>query len=235
MLLAYLDESYDNTTYWIAALVADAASVAALGPDLDEVVKRASDSYGTSSTAELHGHALFHGKDHWESLALMPRARIGIYRDAFRAIASHPVKIVYRGVNIPKLRAKYKYPDHPHAVVLAHLLERIDDLAAESDELALVIADQVDQADAYRKRLWQFQQAAVSGYSRQLERIIDTIHFAPSMASRMVQGADLIVYLLSRMQGRRDLDERAKRANAALWEEVNALVIPTSGCWHPRR
>ena len=100
-------------------------------------------------------------------------------------------------MNRQRLVERYVYPEHPHSVVLMHLLERLDDYAAGEDELVLVIADEVDRADEYRRNLWVFQRASTTGYrSRQLKSILDTIHFAPSNASRLVQAADLILPLL---------------------------------------
>ncbi len=233
VLLAYLDESYDATTYWIVAVIVDEETVARLGPDLDQVVSDAAAKYGTSSSAELHGHALFHGKDDWERLVLMPRLRVAIYRSVFDTIASHPVTVVFRGVHVPGLNRRYRYPDHPHAVVLAHLLERIDDIAQSRMEYALVIADQVDQADSYRQHLWDLRQAGIQGYSRKLTQIIDTMHFVPSRASRPVQAADMIVYLKRRMHAGQDLDARAIRANDSLWGLIDDQIHPKSGCWYP--
>lgn len=123
--------------------------------------------------------------------------------------------------------------DHLHSVVLAHLLERLDERAEHQDQLVLVIADEVDEAAAYRRDLWRFQRFATAGYKpRQLKRIVDTIHFAPSKASRLVQSADLVAYLYRRMHARQDSDERAQRANAALWGRINSKVMHRH-CWHP--
>ena len=117
------------------------------------------------NTAELHGHALFHGKEDWEPVATMPRARIGVYNAAFDAIASTRAAILIRGVDLKRLENRYVYPDHPHAVVLSHLLERIDDHARIVEQDVLVIADQVDLADEYRKNLWRFQRFSTGGRS----------------------------------------------------------------------
>ncbi len=234
MLLCYVDESYNKERYWIAALLCPETEVSSLTEALDAVVTKAAKAYsGVDSKAELHGHSLFHGKDDWAPLALMPRARIGVYGDAFDAIAAHDVEVIVRGVDIPRLNNRYTYPDHPHAVVLSHLLERIDERAEAHKTLALVIADEVDQADEYRRNLWWFQRYETSGYrARQLTRIVDTIHFAPSRASRLVQGADLLAYMWFRIASGAERDERAVRANRALWAKVGQRVFQCH-CWRP--
>lgn len=234
MLLAYVDESYTATHYWIAALVCPEDTIAPLGQALDAVVEKAASTYqGISTRAELHGHRLFHGADDWAILKPMPRARIGVYNGALKAIGRSGSSIIIRGVHRKRLINRYTHPHHPHAVVLEHLLERVDEHAAVKNEHALVIADEVDQADQYRRALWFSQKYATSGYrSRQLSRVVDTLHFAPSEASRLVQAADLIAFMHTRITSGVDNDPRAVRANDALWARV-AGNVTHSRCWCP--
>lgn len=234
MLLAYVDESYTDGHYWMVALVCPEAAVIPLGSALDAVVGAASAAHpSVSPNAELHGYPLFHGEGEWAALKSMPRVRIGVYNSAFAAIGGSGARIIIRGVNRGRLEARYVRPKHPHAVVLEHLLERIDELAEERDELALVIADEIDQADTYRRKLWQFQRFATEGYrSRQLTRIVDTLHFVPSQASRLIQAADLLVFMHRRIASRADTDERALRANQNLWDRVQSCVLH-NWCWDP--
>jgi hypothetical protein len=236
MLLAYVDESYNSSTYWIAALLCPEASLVPLTEALDDVCQKAADSYiGVSPKAELHGHDLFQGKGDWASLKTSVRARIGVYNDAFSAIASVDLDILIRGVDRARLDDRYTYPDHPHSVVLAHLLERIDERSAQhyQSEPVLVIADEVDRADQYRRNLWHFQRYSTTGYrSRRLTNIVDTIHFAPSAASRLVQAADLIAFLRRKIIERVGQNGKADRANAALWSRISDQVVHQH-CWRP--
>lgn len=236
MLLAYADESYSQgwDYYWIAALVCPEDVVGPLSNALDDVVTKAADNYsGIGTRAELHGHALLHGKDDWAPLQPMIRSRIGIYNDAFDAISSYDVQIMIRGVHVPRLNERYIHPHHPHTVVLQHLLERIDTYAEQQEQPALVIADEVDRAKEYRRELWRYQRASTPGWrARRLTNIVDTIHFAPSDASRLVQAADLIAYLHGRMTSGADRDERARRANARLWARIEPRIYHKDW-WRP--
>lgn len=118
---------------------------------------------GSRHGRSFNGHRLFHGADDWAVLKPMPRARIGVYDDALEAIGASGASIIIRGVHRKRLIDRYVYPNHPHAVVLEHLLERIDEHAAAKGEHALVIADEVDQADQYRRALWFSQKYATGG------------------------------------------------------------------------
>lgn len=233
VLLTYVDESYTRDLYFIAALLCPDREAISLTRALDAVAAKAAENHGVPQDAELHGHDLFQAKGVWAHLAKMPRIRIGVYNDAFQAIADHDVKIIIRGVNSRRLRERYNTADDPHSVVLGQLLERVDEYAMRRDDYALVIADEVAQPGRYRADLSQYRQHGIWGAStRKLTRIVDTLHFAPSSASRLVQAADLIAFLHRRMESAAAPDERARRANMAIWARVGPRVLHTS-CWNP--
>jgi len=162
------------------------------------------------------------------------RARIGIYADALRAIAGENVAIFIRGIDLAAQRARYPVIHPPHSVALRQVLERVDAYAARQGELMLVIADEVAQADGHRQDFVLYQQQGTGGYrSAKLEQIVDTIHFAPSNASRLLQGVDLVAYMYQRTRSKRQQDDRARRAAATLWAQVSPRVIEST-CWVPK-
>ncbi len=232
VLLAYVDESHTSAFYWMTALVLDGPSVAAITDRLDEVIKKAvAAGQGVTPTTELHGYDIFHGKREWAEVPM--RLRASVYLDAMRAIAETDAFIIVRGVDRARLRNRYANPFDPHAVVLGHLLERLDEAAEKLQDVALVIADEVDDPKQHREALWGFQRGATQGYrSRQLSRIIDTIHFAPSVSSRAVQAADLIAFIHRRVRADDEHDERSRELNNRLWETVAGLVSHEH-CWAP--
>ncbi len=234
MLLAYVDESYTTAQYYVAALVVPGTSVPSLTAALDNVVWKATiDHGGVHPTTELHGNSLVGGKDGWKPLAQKIRARVGVYMNAVSVIADHDVVVIVRGVDIVGLRRRYTHPDPPHSVALTHLIERVDEYAEAQGELALMIADEVSGQDAHRRSLWEYQRTATWGYrSRRITRVIDTIHFAPSSSSRLVQAADLIAYLYRRKAAHGETDPRAAKAFADLWDRISPRVHHAM-CWYP--
>ena len=143
----------------------------------------------------------------------MIRARIGVYDKAIQAIADHGVTVIIRSVDIPGLDRRYPSGhDHPHSVVLTHLIERIDEYAATVDDRALLIADEVSGQDGYRRDLWLYQRSRTWGYrARKIKRVVDTIHFAPSSSSRLVQAADLVAFLARRIEAHVETDGGPRR------------------------
>ncbi|MFC0862432.1 DUF3800 domain-containing protein [Sphaerimonospora cavernae] len=234
MLLAYVDESYTRDRYYMAALLVPDHQAVSLARALDEVVVEASRVYGITPSAELHGTDLLHGNRDWEPIKKMPRARIGVYHAAFQAIADHEVAIILRGVCSDLLRRRYATPYPPHQHVLAHLLERVDDYAKAVDQHVLVIADEVGQQGEYRQDLRTYQTVGTNGWrARRLEQIVDTLHFTPSHSSRLIQAADLLAFLHHRIQAVAPQDERAMRANEALWQRIAGRIVHQH-CWTPR-
>ena len=159
VLLTYVDESYTAERYYIAALVVPEDAAASIIAGLDKVVEDTSWSHGgLASNAELHGYDIVSGKGDWERLAPKVRVRIGVYNRALQVIADHDVKIIVRCVDKVGLDARHPNGhDHPHSVVLTHLLERVDRLTEQMGERAIMIADEVDGQDGYRRDLWQYQ------------------------------------------------------------------------------
>ncbi|MFD4525315.1 DUF3800 domain-containing protein [Streptomyces sp. NPDC058470] len=237
MLLTYVDESYDAERYWMVALLVPEQYLRPLGRALDSVVRKASESYPVEADAELHGHALVQARDDWSRMGNkgrnMVRARIGVYGDAMKAIAAHEVQVIVRGLDVPAHKVVGDQSCLPHEIVLRHLLEQIDHHAHDDDQLALVIADEIDGADDHRRHFRDYQQGGTGGtLSSRLPRLVDTIHFAPSKASRLLQAADLIAYLHRRLVSGQDTNPQARKTNEKLWSYVAPRVVHQH-CWKP--
>lgn len=68
--------------------------------------------------------------------------------------------------------------------------------------------------------------------SSRLTRVIDTIHFAPSHHSRLLQTSDLVTFLHRRRTTHTEPDRRAALANEQIWAHV-APIIEHELCWVP--
>ena len=232
MLLAYVDESYTEAWFAMAALLVDGPAAVALPRELDRVAAEAARAYGLGADVELHGHEIFHAKKAWSSVPV--RARIGVFDDVVEAVAGQDVRVILRAMDLAGQRARYHRPDPPHTVVLQHLLERVDECVTGLGEYALVIADEVDAQARHRADLSSYREAGTAGYrSRKLTRIVDTLHFAPSSASRLVQAADVIAFLYRRVFTVQETDERSRQGQdryvvpAGTPDPPRALLVPS--------
>ncbi len=77
------------------------------------------------------------------------------------------------------------------------MLQRVDEIAHRQDVHALVIADERADRDRHRERFAVYQAYGTPGtyMHSTLDRILDTVHFAPSHHSRMLQIADVLAFI----------------------------------------
>jgi hypothetical protein len=64
--------------------------------------------------------------------------------------------------------------------------------------------------------------------------VVDTLHFAPSHASRLVQAADVITFLYRRVFTHAETDDRSRRSKIARWNRLKPKVHHQL-CWFPER
>lgn len=81
--------------------------------------------------------------------------------------------------------------------------------------------------------LLTYKSNGTPGYlSSTLPRIVDTIHFAPSHHSRLIQAADLVAFLHHRRLVSQERDARATAANDKLWARITPR-IEHANVWQP--
>lgn len=233
MLLTYVDESYSDDWFTMAALLMDGPAAVSLTAELDRVASTAAAAYGLVDGVELHGHEVFHAGGAWSGVPV--RARVGVFDDVVEAVAAQDVRVIARAMDVVGQRTRYRSADPPHSVVLQHLLERVDECATSVGDYALVIADEVDGQAKHRADLSSYREVGTTGYRhRKITRIVDTLHFAPSHASRLVQAADMITFLYRRVFTHRERDVRSRKAKIAMWERLRPRVHHDL-CWFPSR
>lgn len=223
MLLAYIDESYTDDFFYLATVVVDGSAILTLETKLDALVAEYADQTALPEGAELHGYELFHGDKDWAALAV--RQRINVYERALRAVGSCGAQIILRGMDVGRQRLRYNNPWPPHEVVLEHTLESINRLARTRHEQALVIADEVHTHERHRTNFRDARLYGTHGYqSSKLENLVDTIHFAPSKYSRLLQAADLVAFLHHRRCTVIERNPKAAAANDKLWAHVQPAI-----------
>lgn len=234
MLLAYVDESYTHDYFYLGALVVDSGEQALeIESGLDSLIDefRSSGAAPVKRDVELHGKEIFHGQDGWAGVPV--RVRIAIYRRAMTIVRESGARFIVRGMDCAKQRARYRKVQPPHEVVLAHLLEQLDLFARQRKTHVLVVADEVHTSERHRTNFRDYRAWGTPGYkSSTLDRIIDTIHFAPSHHSRLLQASDLMTYLYRRRKTHPEPNARAQAATDSVWSEL-LPTIEHEWTWEP--
>lgn len=234
VLLCFVDESFKPDLYGFGAVIADDRQTRWLTGRVHEIVAGL-EEHGVDASAELHAHPAFHGKDEWATVPL--RVRIKVFQDVADAVVASGAVVLLRGVDPESLRRhqeRRNYPDRhgPEQVAFQHLLQRVDQLAGAGDTHALVIADERADRERHRQRFATYQAYGTPGtyMHTKLERLLDTVHFAPSHHSRMLQVADLVTYVWVRSLTVVERDPRQARVMSGLVAAITSRAYKP-GCW----
>lgn len=227
MLLAFVDESDHGDFRCFAAVVADEVATKDLTDRLNRLVRQASVDFGVPQTAEIHGHPLFHGKDDWKGVGA--RARAGLHEKVIDAVIGADVTILLRSVSEQRLRQRQEQKNYPtrfpaEQVCFQHILQRVDRVAEQRQTYALVIADERGDRERHRERFATYQTEGTPGVYMHttLGSLLDTVHFAPSHHSRMLQAADMLAFTYRRYQTVVEPDPRARRIMDRMWAKLTA-------------
>ena len=232
VLLAYADESFSKRFFFIVAVIATPEQVKSLSDALDDYVNLlAAEHAEIRGHEELHGYEVFHGNAGWTVLGA--RQRVKVFIDVFRIIAESGVRIAIRGLDIAAQRKRYSNPHPPYSVVLTKIFEKIQSVASQEDDLALLICDEYHEDDRHRKLLTSYRKwRTPTSSSMKIDRIIDTIHFTPSHESRLIQAADMIAFVRLRRSTITSPDPREATAIKNLWESISNQII-VDYIWSP--
>jgi hypothetical protein len=182
---------------------------------------------------EFHGAAIFRGEGPFAVLDVP--ARIALYEDLLQVVSQVGAKLIIRGVDKPRLAARYPNPYHPHDIALMFTLEAIERFARRQSARSLVecrflvVADENKETeDSALRDLASYQQFGTGwGWNPiAIDHIIDTIHFVRSETNWAIQLADCLAFLESRRARiERGIVPRNQSAEAVL-DMFERLVRP---------
>lgn len=235
MFFAYVDESYTTDRYYVAAAIGDEASWACVDTNLAKIRERTHATYGTPLDIEFHADELMNGRKAWAPLKGKHREAATIYAAVLQAASGCGVRFVLRGLDIQRLHARYKYPDHPHAIVLGHTLERLHERLRDYHMGAkvTVVADEIATQAQHLDQFEGYQKWGTPGYrSSTLSTIVAPISFAPSHSANGLQIADFGAYLHRRRSTQNERHPQAVRSMSRLSGVLEAMTIHNH-TWEP--
>lgn len=225
---AFIDESYTDTRYFIAAALGTEAAWSCVSSALTAIRERTHAEHGTPVDIEFHADELMNGRGNWAPLKTKHREAAGIYAAVLNAAASCGIEVILRGLDIPRLRTRYSYPEQPHGIVLGHTLERVNDRARDhhSGEHVVVVADEISTQAQHIRQFEGYQTWGTPGYRRSLLPYIDApMAFASSEAVDGLQIADFAVYLHRRRSTHVETHPQAQRSMTRLSMRLDEMVV----------
>lgn len=131
-----------------------------------------------------------------------------------------------RGVNIPRLNQRYRYPDPPHQVALQHVLEQVDIHAQSVGKIVHVYGDEVPDQERHANTMELYSKIGTPGFRYStLDSIQHPIQSRPSCDLPGLQAADLVVYLYRRMFFHDHKDVRSRKATRKIWSIIAPSVV----------
>lgn len=237
MLLCFVDESHEGDIYAFGAVLADEHATKDLTASLTRIIDQASVDYGIARSAEIHSYPLWHGRDDWDGVPT--RARASVFRQTVQAIAASDVTVLMRGVSLSRLARRQQSENYPvdfppEQVCFQHILQRANAVAQIRNDYALIIADERDDRERHRDYFATYQAEGTPGIymNTNLGRLLDTVHFAPSHRSRMLQAADTVAFLYRRWNSVTESDARTQTLMSNLQQTLmGSGKVYQNGIW----
>ena len=143
MLIAFTDESYSDAHYYQVAFVISEQSLIILEEIFEDTYKYLT-GFGIRTPIELHGNEIMSSRKGWEPLGTNFRIKSAIFRFIFHRIAQLDATLLVQGVDVKRLRNRYRYPMSPHEVTHRNLMDSIDRFAEMCGETIRIVSDQID-------------------------------------------------------------------------------------------
>jgi hypothetical protein len=178
---------------------------------------------------EFHGHEIWQGIGYWKGK--QPPELIAAYKAAIQIAADLELTFAHSSINKALLHARYNGGADENAYMLAlqFLLEKLEGGTTNR----IVIADEAKEQELRAVKmvadLQQWGGGVVPG--RQLNTVIDSLHFVRSHVSAGVQMADLAAYVLQRSWHGTERHPDAASAMAELRASVDRRTITWREPW----
>ncbi|MFS4506909.1 DUF3800 domain-containing protein [Clavibacter sp. Sh2141] len=237
MLLCFVDESVRDDHYVFSGVIVDALATVAVTQALDELMQRLSVSYGVPEGAELHAYEVFQGRGVWANQP--PRVRVSVFQQVMSIILANDVTLLLRATHMTRFvdyqdRMRFAHRNSPEVQTLRFLLQRVQEVAGLRDTHALVIMDERADREQHRDLFAAYHQSGTPGIymSSNLGRLLDTIHFAPSHRSRLLQAADFMAFFYGRRIAGGETNPKSAAVMDELWEDIDSSrKLHSPGIW----
>lgn len=206
MRLIFFDESKndpDYRHYHLGAVCIDEASLTETEQLVAAIAEKAFGSSRLSRQTELHAADIYGRMSNFKHCPDFFGKRLDLLYDFARILSNNTVSLIDIQINCDKL---YGAKD-PADVAFMYLCERANDFLRANDAVGMLIGDRENDqlADQYATTLSDYREHGTEfEYGRNIENLVDSVHFSHSHLSRLLQLADAYTWLLqfrNRRQG----------------------------------
>lgn len=230
MILFYYDEvKYhppQQDSFWLGGIGVPSEIISEIEQQVNEVSQ---DAFGSSL---LRKNTEFHGKEICRGNGMFK----GVPEDVRLAFLERLLAIVGRN-DIFRIHVEIKPGNISHSlkpheeIAFMYLTEQFNSLLQEQESIGMMFGDYDEPAIGTSvASLSRFRKGGTEwGRAKEIDRIVDTVHFAKSHHSRMIQLADIFLYCLQFFYG----DNRAQWRNRLqnVIRESKVYVCAKSRTW----
>lgn len=203
MRIAYFDEvKYQPGSqpfYWLGGLIVDAGLVKELEAEVDALAKECFDTSTLGRDTEFHAAEIFHRKRNFKEWSDVDKRIAVIQRLASIVGREEGIGRVYVRLEPAKMIAE----DNLDQKAFMFFVERVEGYLRIQQDIGILIGDRESDkvSTVFAEALSRYRENGTPyAYGKELERLIDTVHFTESHLSRMLQLADAYVWLLQLCQ-----------------------------------
>lgn len=197
MYLFYFDEvkldPKNQKSFWLGGVCVEASSARTIEARCNKIAAKWFTDEILDVRNEFHGKDIVHGKGNFKGVPIEKRAEL--YGELLDLLVHEEVKRYYIKINPENFVMTAESPDE---IAFMFLVEQINKFLEKEEDIGMMFGDydepviggSVISLSKFKK------QGTYWARSTTVDRIIDTVHFAKSHHSRMIQLAD--VYLHAR-------------------------------------
>lgn len=237
MHLFYYDEvKYAPPTqkaFWLGGVCCHCDLVANIEAQVSEISYAAFGSRILKRDTEFHGVEICRGKGNFKGVEL--DARLQILEQLLTIVASDDVLRGY--VKIIPANITHS-PTPPDEIAFMYLVERADELFKDRGTVGMLFGDYDEpQVGPSVASLSEFRNGGTQwSRKREITNIIDTVHFARSHHSRLIQLADVYLYCMQFMDQPNTAYARSKIAEVIVASGISKAdfvrIWPTEANWY---
>lgn len=192
MLIGYFDEvKYQvgvQPYEWLAGIFVEDATLPAVEARLNEIAAEAFGTVALEKATELHAAPILNGKGRWKGQPL--EKRIAILRALADLLGERDLIMrVQVRIEVAKLYSKLPPPE----LAFMFFVEKANQLFIEKNSIGLLIGDFEHEGvvDRVTRKLSDYRAHGTPyEFGKDVDRIVDTVHFCRSHHSRLLQLAD---------------------------------------------
>ncbi len=194
--MAYFDEvKYQkkrSPCYWLGAIIAPPALIWQLEKQINDLSEQTFGTQTLGRDVEFHASDMLNGHEHFKSWDW--EKRIGTLKSLISIFgAAEGLGKIYVKMDVEKMLS-----NDVEGMAFMFMTERIDGYLRGKKSPGLLIGDRESDtvAGVFAESLSQYRNGGTRfQFGKQLTHLIDTVHFSHSHHSRMLQLADLYVWL----------------------------------------